>query len=485
MTFINDLPHLDNILNTIDYEETDIYSMDEQKDIIETTMILMNDYIDENPTAISEPDFHEEMMENISQLLVNEIDICSNSNYEELINLASDLFYQCIIPERSQIDTYEIFHNKTYKNNVTRQLKYLDSVPQSTQRTRQWYKTRYNLITASNAYKAFESQSVQNQLIYEKCIPLNDNDNDIQIEYIKPESITSTLHWGQKYEPISIMYYEMKYNTRIADYGCIPHQKYKFLGASPDGIVENIESPRYGRMLEIKNIVNREIDGIPKKEYWIQMQLQMEICNLDECDFLETKFIEYENEEGFTNDGDFIKTSDNKYKGIIMYFSDAKCKPIYKYKPFDMNIEDFNKWEIDNLNNEEKKGNTWIKNIYWKLDIVSCVLVLRNQKWFNDNINTLENLWRTIEKERISGFEHRKPNKRVKKEENNTNTSALENVCLINIDKDTGCVVFNNNNNNSSTNNNLSENNTSIDINTCIHIRTESIDETKSTYSLT
>ena len=42
-------------------------------------------------------------------------------------------------------------------------------------------------------------------------------------------------------------------------------------------------------------IVNREIDVIPKKEYWGQMQLQMENCDLDECDFLETKFVEYDN----------------------------------------------------------------------------------------------------------------------------------------------------------------------------------------------
>ena len=50
-------------------------------------------------------------------------------------------------------------------------------------------------------------------------------------------------------------------------------------------------------MLEIKNIVNREITGIPKKEYWVQMQMQMEVCAIyEECDFLETRFKEYENE---------------------------------------------------------------------------------------------------------------------------------------------------------------------------------------------
>jgi hypothetical protein len=46
-------------------------------------------------------------------------------------------------------------------------------------------------------------------------------------------------------------------------------------------------------MLEIKNVVSREITGIPKPEYYVQMQLQMEVCDLEECDFLETKLISH------------------------------------------------------------------------------------------------------------------------------------------------------------------------------------------------
>lgn len=38
-----------------------------------------------------------------------------------------------------------------------------------------------------------------------------------------------------------------------------------FLGASPDGINIEPNSEKYGVMLEIKNIVNREITGIPKR----------------------------------------------------------------------------------------------------------------------------------------------------------------------------------------------------------------------------
>jgi flagellin-specific chaperone FliS len=89
------------------------------------------------------------------------------------------------------------------------------------------------------------------------------------------------------------MIYEHMYQTKIDDFGCIQHPENDFIGASPDGInIDLSNKERFGRMLEIKNIVNREITGIPKEEYWVQTQVQMETCNLDECDFVETRFKE-------------------------------------------------------------------------------------------------------------------------------------------------------------------------------------------------
>ncbi len=93
---------------------------------------------------------------------------------------------------------------------------------------------------------------------------------------------------------MSVLIYEDMYKTTVEDFGCLPHDLHSCMGASPDGINVDLKSERYGRMLEIKNIVNRVINGIPKEEYWVQMQWQMEVCNLDECDFLETRFTEYD-----------------------------------------------------------------------------------------------------------------------------------------------------------------------------------------------
>jgi len=181
-------------------------------------------------------------------------------------------------------------------------------------------------------------------------------------------------------------------------------------------------------MLEIKNIVNRDMDGIPKKEYWIQMQLQMETCNLNECDFLETRFNEYDSFTSFNKDGDFNKSENNELKGIIMYFSTVGGKPIYIYKPLNMIEEYYNTvWEQEQMEKHQNLGLTWISNIYWKLVEISCILVTRNNKWFCDNISVFEDVWDIILRERETGFEHRAPNKRNKKEKNDD----ISEVCLI------------------------------------------------------
>jgi hypothetical protein len=251
------------------------------------------------------------------------------------------------------------------------------------------------------------------------------------------------------------------YDTKVEDFGCIQHESYLFIGASPDGINVDSKSDRYGRMLEIKNIVNREINGIPKKEYWIQMQLQMEVCDLEECDFLETKFSEYpdfisykddtteewyEDEEGidFQN---LCLSKDNKMKGSIIYFHTKEGKPFYAYRPLDLihphDIEEWQENTVDMYANEPYKY-TYMKTIYWKLDIVSCVLVCRNRKWFESNIQELSDIWSIIEKERVSGFEHRAPNRKQKKDISLdlSNNITANNGCLLQFNKNTGKITI-------------------------------------------
>jgi putative phage-type endonuclease len=430
ITYINELEELKNIIDDIIPEEEPLFFIDEDitLDFIEAALLIMDTYIEENPTAVSEPDFYDSFVDSVKELFLIQFEdhIYLNEDIEDdmddILADAFDIYFETFYQGRSKsmlpiTETTELVVEQNNNNNILQEkIDYLRSIPQPEQRTPEWYSFRHNLITASNAYKAFEGHSTVNQLIYEKCQPLKTNSNDDKFSMV---NVNSTFHWGQKYEPLSVQIYEYIYNTKIEDFGCIQHNTYKFLGASPDGINVKTESPLYGRMLEIKNIVNREITGIPKKEYWIQTQLQMEVCDLDECDFLETKFTEYENFKEFCDDGNEEKTVKGEFKGIIMYFNTKEGRPFYLYKPLELlNYTEIDDWEEKMIEKYESEQHNmlWIKNHYWKLEKLSCVLILRNRKWFQDNIAQLEKVWNIILKERETGYEHRAPVKRVKKD---------------------------------------------------------------------
>lgn len=442
-------------------------SENDATDFVETVMKLIDAYLKENPAIFSEEDFLFTVFDDVKQIVMCQfadhtfMDFETELDLEDMYEDAFRLYCETFLTENhldlfddendsdvegfSQIDlellqkNYEELAKKVepvdpIKERIENAIWKIRGKPQPEQRTAAWYEFRHNLITASNAWKALDSQAQQNSLIYEKCQPMKTFESDPQNSFV---NVNSSLHWGQKYEPLSVLIYEKLNNTEVEDFGCIQHDTYKFLGASPDGIITDHRSPKFGRMLEIKNVVSREITGIPKKEYWVQMQLQMEVCDLDDCDFLETKFLEYANIDEFLLEPDPKKT-----RGIIMYFQTPEGKPHYIYKILD----DFDKRKIEawqdemieshQTSNEKKKMSkkTWIHNYYWRLEVYSCVLVNRDRVWFESNIGKIADIWAIIEKERVAGYEHRAPKKRVVKETVET-VQVKKPIALLNIIK--------------------------------------------------
>ena len=325
-------------------------------------------------------------------------------------------------------------------------IEYVRNKPQPPQRTPAWYEFRNNLITASNAWKALKSKSSRAQLVSEKCKEIDMSKYDTS-----NVNTNTAFHHGTKYEEISVMFYEYTYKTKVEDFGCLRHDLYHCLGASPDGINTCIESPLYGRMLEIKNPVSREITGIPKEDYWIQMQLQMEVCNLDTCDFLETLIKEYDDEDAFITDSyhtcetsstgeiltPFTHTAKGQLKGIIMYFS-SSSGPIYEYMPLYSSQEDFEKWS--NIMFEKHQNVTWLKNIYWYMKEYSCVVVERNRSWFKHAIHMIEDTWKQIVDTRKKGVGKANPVTTRPKTRSRSN-STIEDFHLSVPPSITGCLL--------------------------------------------
>ena len=461
-------------------EEDDDYN-DEAKEIEEPTLsdddmgllheealFLIDEFIKSNPLLFSNPDFETIVYDHVQSILhfsiknsiknddchdddacddydqdcsddENENETLISSQIDELINVAMHDYFKFIRPHRSY--KYSFIRKSPNLEKMKNKIEFLESLYQPEQKTEEWYSHRHGLITASSVWKAFGSPSVQNQLIYEKCMPFDPT------KYSRVNT-ESSLHWGQKYEVLSKQLYEEINGTKVQEFGCIrhPNSNYYFIGASPDGINVCPSSPLYGRMVENKNVVSREINGIPKEDYWIQMQIQMEVCNLPECDFEETKFTEYEDEDAFNADSDETNDSskwnynlNGKRRGVIVYFAKDE-KPFYQYAPLNITTKvEFDAWFEETVNTYENL--TWIKNIYWRLEVYSCVLVLRNKEWFKNAVVKIEELWKIIETEKQTGFQHRAPkrnsNSNAKKEYGGGGISSLfpstQNVCHLDL----------------------------------------------------
>jgi hypothetical protein len=146
-------------------------------------------------------------------------------------------------------------------------------------------------------------------------------------------------------------------------------------------------------MVEIKNIYNREMDGIPSEQYWIQIQIQLETCNLCFCDFVETRFKEYSYE-------DFIE-DDRQYKGMVLYLiaRDVEQSPKFMFSPLSRRGDE-NNWKLEI---EETETEYVIYNVdYWYLDEIFCTVVQRNETWFAAAKPWIEIAWQEVLQGRVN-----------------------------------------------------------------------------------
>ena len=418
----------------LEYIDTPFYEKLEEtelNDLISSIHELIEEYMNIEILKMAKPEFHEELVNDVTNILfqnLQDAEICKEIDYDsvmELVYIQSQIYFENKETATSsttinQIPLRTIEHCKynyhcehlrlsedIAKYNITKKMDDVRLLNESTpkQRTPEWYKYRYNMMTASNLWQSLNTEAQRNRLIYDKCKPL-----DFGYTENKWVNTDNSLHWGVKYEPLTVLIYEKITGAKVEEFGCIQHTKYPFIGASPDGIVTNLDSPLYGRMLEIKNIYNREMNGIPSEAYWIQIQIQLECCNLDVCDFVETRFKEYNSHVEF-----FEESDKERIRGLILHFipKDGKSNvPLYKYMPLDISLNEnsIDEW-ISQCKSEIPEYAIYTK-IYWYLDEVLMSTVERNQVWFKSAFPIIKETWETIERERISGYEHRASKKR-------------------------------------------------------------------------
>lgn len=275
-----------------------------------------------------------------------------------------------LISQRQKIIDKFLLSN--VKDQLRKQVLYLNTLPNPKQRTDEWFNIRRNKITASMIAPLLKvgRYGSRRELIGEKAGILKSE--------FKGNFYTN---WGTDFEKEAIKIYSKIFNTTVKDYSLIEHSNYPFLGASPDGINED------GTMLEIKCPPKREIVGIIPDHYECQVQLQLEVCDLEVCDFLECLFSKYDSRKEFLADNDFSVELNG--------FEDLP-----KFKKIHCDDFLFNGYTIfkgtRDKSEYELSSNSDDKFIYWKLEKMSCIQIRRDRDWFNKALPKLEEAWNEI-----------------------------------------------------------------------------------------
>ena len=274
------------------------------------------------------------------------------------------------------------------KKELVKQVIELRKIPLPVQRSDEWFAFRKSRITASELATIFNANSfmTKDELVLSKCGYPQEMDS----------YVLDICQHGVIFEQVATLLYEQRHNTTVIEFGCLPHGELDYIAASPDGITPD------GVMLEIKCPMKREIIGIPRIYYWYQMQLQLEVANLNRCDFLECDIRYYQNEKSFLEDinDDLFKTNtSNLEKGVIIEYYRNKKKHYIYYEPnnetnIDKQLELLKVWweeQIDIILSDE--DNDYLRTIYWHIKVYSCITVYRDRGWFSETNQIIKDFW--------------------------------------------------------------------------------------------
>ncbi len=267
------------------------------------------------------------------------------------------------------------------------QVERLKLIPQPEQRSEEWYTMRHSMLSASDWGSILGMSKYgggKNHVLLKKCC------DDT------PFFTNTAMKWGIKYEAVAIQIYEHRNKTQVIEFGCIRHPTISHLGASPDGITAD------GVMVEIKCPSSRVIDGIIPDVYYCQVQGQLEVCELDRCDFLECKLVEYANEQDYLTDcdkkGNFFYNIYGNEKGVVANLYDMKNnKEFFEYSPIGILGEELKEWKNE-IKAKYRHQSQYVLNdfSYWFLHHVSCIPIYRNQEWFYKVSKEIEEFWNQV-----------------------------------------------------------------------------------------
>lgn len=256
------------------------------------------------------------------------------------------------------------------------------------QRTPEWYAARMSLITASDVAQALASAKFgnQRQFFQKKCgLPEEQSPFDADLP---------PLRWGVKYEPVAQAVYCASHGgVTVHEFGLLRHPTLSHLGASPDGITD------MGIMLEIKCPWRRRIvEGEVPLQYYHQIQAQLEVCGLGECDYFECEF---EESDAPDPDYEFGDAHGMPYeRGVLIEHLDettGQRKYTYPTPAAGLSIPELQSW----LQGQIASGPANARPRWWVLRKHACVRVPYNNQFVSDMLPRLSEVWQRVQEYRV------------------------------------------------------------------------------------
>jgi putative phage-type endonuclease len=284
----------------------------------------------------------------------------------QLRKMLNTVFYQPVSLDyiQARIDKYQTWQQ---------QLERIKQEKRIEQRTPEWYDARKTLITASDFAQALGEGKFgnQKQFFQKKC--------GYEEEKFNPS--IPPLKWGTMFEPIATAIYSARNHVEVFEFGLLRHPNVSYFGASPDGINE------LGVMLEIKCPYKRKINGCVPAQYYYQIQGQLDVCGLDECDYLECEFALFDSFE------EFMDFKDETECGIIAEMS-SDVGYTYEYSDIQC-AKQMDKVAVFETFKEHADVNA--KFHFWRLNVFNVVRVYKDETFVKEKLAELSQVWSKIE----------------------------------------------------------------------------------------
>lgn len=280
----------------------------------------------------------------------------------------------------------------------------LKNAPQSAQKSAAWHAESYDMLSGHEFGAIVSGGPAEYQSIVLKKINPPPPSTDQNIVFLTPPEGLSPFKWGWRFEQVARDLYEMEFAHGVVydGLGRLRHPSLPRLGASPDGIITT--GPKIGRLVELKCPISRVINGNIPHNYWAQMQLQAEVCDVPAVEYFEVSL------------GSIIQTApqmdtymnsakDAKLRWIgkvcvvADHEDDASNLYRYVYSPLFINSDT----GINECMSWQPSSGVILESTLWWVKDFNTLTVLRNKRWWEiEGLPAYNAFWERVSAARLS-----------------------------------------------------------------------------------